>query len=224
MKNKFQHVTDLASIRNINDVIAELVKHETVMAGTEIENLLYFSRTYIVTNCNIHNSLKDSLFDKPELFHALQMNFAKLYFRSLNRYAQTGQMSSEWSLARKNFGSPGLALFLGIYAHIKGDSLAALSMLDTSPDVVAVDFFRLNGVLLKSSREIVRSYDPDPRFNLIRELARKLLIRPISLIIFGWRRNAWLEYSELKNLSLGAGSPDCLITWHETCTANCAQA
>lgn len=203
--SKFTYTTNLDLIASIDDILAELARHEQVLASTDVGRLIYFSRVYAITNRNIHQACMNGYFSHPVLMGQLQVQFAHLYFRTLNNYARSGLMPRQWQIAIDHrlirIQPAGLSLFLAINAHIRCDAVTALKNLTIQPKLLAGDYFRVNQLLFRSSREIVKSYNPDLRLWLVREIARKILIVPICYIIFTWRRKAWRNFSTLNEAS-----------------------
>ena len=196
--NKFSYITVLSKTTNISGILAELSRHEQVLVGTDIERLIYFSRTYAIVNQNINLALVNGYFSNPVLVDMLQQHFADIYFEMLNNYARTGHMQKKWKLASKhkfiNIQPASFSLFFAIRAHIQCDALEALRRLVPTPDTFADDYFRIETIILKSSEEIVSSYNPNSQLNLLRELARKIVIIPLGFVIFNWRLNAWNRF------------------------------
>ena len=196
--SKFTHITNLALIVTVHDILAELARHEQVLIGTDIERLIYFSRTYAVMNRTIHEVCLEGYFSHPVIMGQLQIAFAHTYFETLNTYARTGRLPPRWQIATNHrlirLQPAGVSLLLGVSAHIQCDAAASLRRIAVEPDLLANDYLRVNQLLFQSSDKIARSYSPNPRLQLVREIARKLLVVPICLSIFRLRRKAWGEY------------------------------
>jgi hypothetical protein len=194
----------------------ELHKHEAALIDTEVEQLIYFSRTYAIMNRNIDIACRDGCFLNSELICKLQLHFALLYFETLNNYATTGSLPMQWARASNNKTAPfmpaGLSLFFAINAHVALDAPKALHSLNVEPHLISREYTLINKIILGSSQEVVNSYNPNPWLRLARELARKALIRPICAVIFKWRKTSWLEYSNAYNTGYEGSLNNCTNT------------
>lgn len=197
--NKFRYVTDLGCITNLDNVLNELSEHESVLVGTNIGRLIYFSRTYAIVNQNINRARINGYFSNPVLIDKLQLQFAHTYFEMLNDYAQTGHMDKKWKIAAKHrlacIQPASFSLFFAIRAHIQCDAPEALRRLGPIPNYFIDDFINIQKIIATSSKQVVSSYNPNPRLNSLRELARKIVIIPLCSIIFRWRGKAWHKFS-----------------------------
>ncbi len=202
MIRKFSYITDLGEIVSINNAHKETREHETALESTEIGNLIHFSRSYAITNHNISSAIENGYFSEPNLVRQLQLHFAHIYFENLNSYAANLRMPRRWlkAGAQRRFGflSSEISLLLAVRAHILCDAPLALRRLNTEPSVFASDYFRIQKVLVSSSREIITTLNPgnsdlEMRF-------KKTLVVPASAAIFIWRLKAWYDYTKAQGL------------------------
>ena len=149
---KFSYVTDLDKIISTEEIFQETKKHESVLKGTSITNLIYFSRTYTITNRNIDTARGNGYFSQPEIVEKLQLHFAHLYFEVINEYFESGSMPGQWlsAGASRRFGlmSAEVSLLLAVKAHIQCDAPLALGRLGVAPELVVSDYFRIQKVLM----------------------------------------------------------------------------
>lgn len=196
----FEHITDLHEINSVGDILAELSVHEICLKRTKIRRLLYFSRAFAVINQAISVQITSDGFDNPIAMQKLQVNFARLYFNTLNQYARNGSLPMSWWLATKSWPAS-LSLFLAIRAHIVCDAHLAIAQTSKNDAVIEQDYFAVNQIILRSTKTVVHTYAPSTLLRPFREIARKTLVFPLCSLIFTMRCSAWKYQYRIEHIS-----------------------
>jgi len=190
------HVVDIAAISSPESVITELKKLNKLLISSDIWQLSFFNRAYLIVTEAIHSASRSGEFTHPKVMDSLEVAFANQYFSALNQYAKSGSLPAHWQrvkvgvLRRRNPAS--VSLILGANAHIMYDLLAPLQEVVTDPEVFKKDYFKVSALLHNSASTISASYyESDKHINFLKKNLRSLYLRPTMWIVIRWRTKIW---------------------------------
>ncbi len=199
-KNKYNHYINIDKIMNTKSVIRQLEILNDLLANSELVQLTFFNRAYIIITEQIDKATSENLFTNTKDMTILELTFAKEYFSALNQYVNKGTLPIAWRrVNQKWFHNDKLAsisLMFGANAHINYDLLPALRKSIQKPTMFRDDYFKVNKLLKESSKDISKSYyESEETINFLKKSLRPLYLRPTIWLIIRWRAKVWNNFS-----------------------------
>lgn len=195
---RYTHRISTQNINSSQAVIKELKKLEPLLSSSELLQVVFFNRAYLIITKRISQAKTDGLFEHPKLMDELEVAFALRYFEALNHYVLHGSLPGAWNsinnswLHQKHPAS--LSLLLGANAHINYDLPLALKDTIHQPQKFQNDYFKVNHLLKDSSHEISKSYyESEKSINFLKKNLRALYLQPTMWLILRWRTRAWYK-------------------------------
>lgn len=198
-QSKYKHHINVAAIKSSAEVIEELKRLDALLSESELLQVAFFNRAYIIITSKIYRANQSGYFKLSRLMDELEVNFAKYYFEALNRYVESGALPGPWQQVNAGwlhrFHPSSLSLMLGANAHINHDLPRALQDTITDQAQFKNDYFKVNQLLLESSRWILDSYyESDKTVNFMKRKLRPLYLKPTMWLILHWRRQVWQQF------------------------------
>ena len=193
---QYSHIIPINTIRTSEAVITVLAGLERLIASSDLTQVVFFNRAYLIVTKRISQAKTDGLFDNPKQMVKLEVAFAIKYFEALNNYVKHGSLPGAWGNIKQSTWYPrhpaSLSLLLGANAHINYDLPLALKKTIEKPEEFRNDYFKVNRLLKESSKEISKSYyESDRSINFLKKNLRTLYLKPIMWLILRWRTRAW---------------------------------
>ena len=203
---------NLDNISSVGHVLSELKRLNQVLPNSELNNLQVFNGAYIVVTNQVNTALNDGYYSEPIFVEEFVVTFAKYYFKALNDFCDYGAMPEVWqkvAQSPKPSKSPAfISLLLGANAHINHDlPLALAETMDKFKgiaDTYILNILKTDKILMKSSHEILDSFDENSRiFNFIKKRLEFVYRMPTMYLILHWRKGAWNSYKQYANSQTG---------------------
>jgi len=200
-RTSYRHRSNLAKIQTPDQVIIELQRVGEHLPDSDLFEFVFFNRAYVIITKAIHQASDDGLFSDDKTMNQLEVAFAHKYFAALNSYVQAGSLPHSWKHVRRGLlgrhRPASLSLMLGAHAHINHDLLEALRAVIDNPSHFENDYFKVNQLLLASSKAISKSYYEDAvQLNFLKKHLRSLYLRPVMQLILHWRTRVWREFAK----------------------------
>lgn len=197
-KSRYRHHIKLESIETPKDVINELKRLDPLLSGSELLQVAFFNRAYLIVTERIHQAGLNGEFKLSAIMNNLEVVFARRYFEALNHYTVNDTLPGAWAKINRGWlhakHPSSLSLMLGANAHINYDLPVALKEAIRKPGEFEADYFKVNRLLVESSRAILHSYyESEQPINFIKHRLHGIYLRPTMSLILRWRKKAWDE-------------------------------
>ncbi len=195
---KYNYHIATKRINTPESVIDELKKLDPLLTRSELLQLSFFNRAYLIVTQRINEANGEGLFRESSLMDRLEVAFARRYFEALNCYVEKGSLPGGWRKVNRSWlhhkHPASLSLMLGANAHINYDLLQSLKAVVHKPEQFSEDYFRVNRLLLESGKAISASYyESQEHINFLKKHLRDLYLGPVMWLIVRWRTRAWRE-------------------------------
>jgi len=195
---KYNYHITTERIDSPESVIAELEKLDSLLTGSELLQLSFFNRAYLIVTQRINEANTSGLFQHSSLMEKLEVAFAMRYFEALNYYVKEGFLPGAWHEVNRGWlhhkHPASLSLMLGANAHINHDLLQSLKAVISKPEKFSEDYFRVNRLLLESGKAISASYyESQEHINFLKKHLRDVYLGPVMWLIMWWRTRAWRD-------------------------------
>jgi len=199
--NRYTYQIPTKRINTPNSVIKELEKLNPLLTGSELLQVSFFNRAYLIVTKKINQANDSGLFQHSELMNDLEVAFAKRYFEALNHYVAEGHLPGAWDKVNRGWlqhrHPASLSLMLGANAHINHDLLHSLREIIRTPEKFSEDYFKVNRLLLESAKAISASYyESQEHINFLKKNFRAVYLGPVMRLILSWRTRVWRELLE----------------------------
>lgn len=194
--NRYQRIIDLNSLNNSAQVLDELIYTNTLLKGTNLQQLAPFNSVYITMTKNLRKAIKANLFQEKSTIEQLIINFACLYFSVLNASAEDKHLPKAWLTtinARSQF-FPYLVL-LGANAHINYDLPVALRKTLAGPGKFEADFLLINTIVAKTVDDTLQDHKAGSVIEKLIIKTRSLCAKPVTHELIRWRTKVWSRYA-----------------------------
>jgi len=199
-KTTYRYKVDIGNLETVELVIAELEKVQTLLANSELQQVIFFNRAYLIVTKNIQAAIASGSFISSTDMDDLVIAFSIPYFEALNNYARHGLLPGAWRKINRgwlhSYHPSFLSLLLGANAHINHDLPKVLRSIAAKPQGFEEDYFRVGDLLIESSRPILSTYDEQATWM---QKIGLVFRRPIMAMILKWRKNVWQEL--IKNVA-----------------------
>jgi hypothetical protein len=176
--------------------MSELQKLNKLLISSDLWELSFFNRAYLIVTKAIHTASKSGEFRYPKIMDNLEVAFANQYFSALNQYASTGSLPPHWQrvkdglLHRRNPAS--ISLLLGARAHITYDLHTSLQEAVDDHEAFKDDYFKVSALLHDSARAISASYyESEKHINFLKKNLLIVYLKPTIWLIVRWRTKVW---------------------------------
>lgn len=213
MCTNLAHV-NIRQIKSFKTILSSLKKLNSTIPKSNISQFLVFNKAYYIVTCAINQATEDGYFNNPVFIEKFTVSFAKHYFTAINNtVSDNHKLPIAWSMvnrANKYKSTPNFVfLMMGANAHINHDLPLALLQLmkNENTDDLLSDVLKLDKILIKSGKEIIRSFnEPSNILNFLKRNFIFLYYRPVMYIILYWRIRAWRSYRSIKNSGLSGST------------------
>ncbi|MFI5271114.1 MAG: DUF5995 family protein [Candidatus Saccharimonadales bacterium] len=202
-REKYDHVINIKLINSPKNVMAELDKLNRLLTQTELLQISFFNRAYLIVTKIINDANNEGKFTHSKTMRDLEVAFAKEYFEALNQYVKTSSLPEPWNkvkegwLHNKHYAS--FSLLLGASAHIRHDLIRPLREVIHNPKDFQEDYLKVNSLLMESAKPISKSYyESKEHINFLKNRLRAIYLKPVMWLIISWRVKVWKEFTSIK--------------------------
>ncbi len=197
---------DLSCIVSFDSVLRQLLLLDGQLEQNHLHQFVAFNKAYFVVTSSIKQAFEDDHFENPKFIETFTVAFSRYYFQAINDSARSNpRMAVAWSkmntINRAGITPSFIPLLMGANAHINHDLPIVLlaSMQESEADGLLKDIVKLDHLLMKSGREIIRTFvEPNKLLDTVRRRFQFLYYRPVMYVILRWRINAWRSYKSLR--------------------------
>ncbi len=193
-KNNYVYRIPVEQLKTAKSVIAELEKIQRLLVNSELQQVVFFNRAYLIVTKNIQEAIVSGSFSSSTAMDDLVVAFSIPYFEALNNFSRHGLLPGAWHRLNKGwlhaYHPSFFSLLLGANAHINHDLPKVLQSVLVKPKHFEEDYFRVGNLLLESSRPILQTYDEQA--NWMQKIGL-VFRRPIMAMILKWRKNVWQD-------------------------------
>lgn len=190
----YLYKVNVSSLKTAESVITELEKIQPLLVNSELNQVVFFNRAYLIVTKNIQVAITSDSFSSPADMDELVVAFSIPYFEALNNYVSHGRLPGAWRRINKGwlhaYHPSFFSLLLGANAHINHDLPKVLRSTVAKPKHFEEDYFKVGDLLLESSRPILKAYDEQATWM---QKIGLVFRRPIMAMILKWRKDVWRE-------------------------------
>ncbi len=94
--NHFRFNSYLPTLSSISDVIKQMELLQAELESSDLRNLRFFNRTYLLITLAVQNKLGAHFLDNDQRMVNFDIAFAKYYFDALREYCLNKQIAPAW--------------------------------------------------------------------------------------------------------------------------------
>lgn len=201
MKKRYEHLITIEGIRSIDQAIAELIKINSVLPGSELENFLPFNSVYIVVTEELRSAINQQIFNQPEIMEQLDLNFIAIYFQALNEFVTNRRLTPAWEPIREPHLPSFIYALLGANIHISYDLSLAIFRTEGGVQLES-DFNKADDIIYQAREKLMDAYCNITTGRAMLRFMRFFYERPTVRLIIRWRHSAWANHVRLKTNQL----------------------